>query len=171
MYRYLNNANISAKQICKSVEGVEKKDLLREDFLLLCQTFHKVLDSDDYMDRLLDFVHLVVQVILHATIKLCALSCLQFLTYVQPQHFSVECLNRNFFYSKYSSILLFLALQTQRGDLRRERKRRRWLEVMQLLPKISGSDHALYFRSFFDIIEKVIFICSLHVPTLLYWGY
>ena len=57
-----NCCTISAKQICKSVEGVEKKDLLREDFLLLCQTFHKVLDSDDYMDRLLDFVHLVVQV-------------------------------------------------------------------------------------------------------------
>ena len=44
------------------MEKVPKKDLLREDFLELCQTFHKVLDSDDYMDRLLDFVHLVVQV-------------------------------------------------------------------------------------------------------------
>ncbi|XP_063695396.1 uncharacterized protein LOC134826824 [Bolinopsis microptera] len=93
-----------SKQICKSVEEVDKKDLLREDFLKLCHSFHKVLDSDDYMDRLLDFVGLVVQ--------------------------------------------------TQRGDLRRERKRRRWLEVMHLLPKISGSDHNLYFRSFFDIIEK-----------------
>jgi len=41
---------------------VEKKDLLREDFLKLCHSFHKVLDSDDYMDRLLDFVGLVVQV-------------------------------------------------------------------------------------------------------------
>lgn len=93
-----------SKQICKAVEEVESKDLLREDFLTLCRTFHKVLDSDDYMDRLLDFVHLVVQ--------------------------------------------------TQRADLQRERKRRRWLEVMTLLPKISGSDHTLYFRSFFDILEK-----------------
>eukprot|EP00116_Pleurobrachia_bachei_P015014 sb/3475276/ len=51
-------------------------------------------------------------------------------------------------------ITLDSLFQTQQGDLRRERKRRRWLEVMTLLPKISGSDHTLYFRSFFDILEK-----------------
>jgi len=93
-----------AKQIVKCVEESPSQSLLREDFLSLCHAFHTLLDSDDYMDRLLDF--------------------------------------------------LSLCVKTQKDDLRRERKRRRWISVVNILPMISGSNHSIYFRSFFDIIEK-----------------
>ena len=54
--------SFAAKQICEAVEKTETKDILREHFKTLCLSFHKLLDSDDFMDRLLNFVQLVVKV-------------------------------------------------------------------------------------------------------------
>eukprot|EP00116_Pleurobrachia_bachei_P003717 sb/3463979/ len=50
-----------SKQICEAVEKTDTKDILRDHFKTLCLSFHKLLDSDDFMDRLLNFVQLVVK--------------------------------------------------------------------------------------------------------------
>ena len=60
----------AAKQICEAVEKTDTKDILRDHFKTLCLSYHALLDSDDFMDRLLNFVQLVVKVNLPSLTKI-----------------------------------------------------------------------------------------------------